>query len=277
MGGVGVKTGLRRACYRTDVTTMTAPPRGESGARNSTRDTTGMSETAKVLVIEDERAISDAIALNLREEGFQVDTSARGDEGLRLVTSEQYDLVVLDLMLPGIDGRDICRAIRKRSQTPILMLTARAREVDKVLGLEMGADDYLTKPFGMLELIARVKALLRRSKTSRAGGPEDADEEYSVGGVSMNVSRHQVEVDGKAVELRPKEFELLRVLISSRGRVLTRDRLLDLVWGEDEYLDRGTLDVHIRWLRQKLEHEPSNPRRILTVRGVGYKFSDEIL
>jgi DNA-binding response OmpR family regulator len=155
------------------------------------------------------------------------------------------------------------------------MLTARARELDKVLGLELGADDYLTKPFGMLELIARVKALLRRSKASRAENADDADEEYTAGGVTMNVSRHQVVVDGQPVDLCPKEFELLRVLISSRGRVLTRDRLLDLVWGEDEYLDRGTLDVHIRWLRQKLEHEPSNPRRILTVRGVGYKFSDE--
>jgi DNA-binding response OmpR family regulator len=234
-----------------------------------------MTEEPKVLVIEDERAISDAVALNLREEGYFVQTASRGDEGLRLATSEPHDLIILDLMLPGMDGRDICRAVRKRSQTPILMLTARAREMDKVLGLELGADDYLTKPFGMLELIARVKALLRRSRTQRLPENPDAEEEYSAGGVTVNVSRHRVLVDERQVELRPKEFELLRALISNRDRVMTRDRLLELVWGEDEYLDRGTLDVHIRWLRQKLERDPSSPQRIVTVRGVGYKYSAE--
>ncbi len=227
----------------------------------------------RVLVIEDERAIADAVALNLREEGYHVDTALRGDDGVRLATSENYDLIILDLMLPGMDGRDICKAVRRRSQTPILMLTARAREMDKVLGLELGADDYLTKPFGMLELIDRVKALLRRSRTSR---PEaDEEEEYSASGVTVNVSRHRVTVDGNPVDLRPKEFELLKALIGNRGRVMLRDRLLDLVWGEDEFLDRGTLDVHIRWLRQKLEKDPSRPERIVTVRGVGYKFSDD--
>jgi len=234
------------------------------------------SEEPRVLVIEDERAIADAVALNLREEGFAVHIARRGDDGLRLVTVEEYDLVILDLMLPGADGRDICRAIRKRGQTPVLMLTARAREMDKVLGLELGADDYLTKPFSMLELIARVKALIRRSRVTRPADVDPAaDEEYVCGGVLVNVSRHRVTVDGAQVELRPKEFDLLKALISNHGRVMTRDRLLDLVWGEDEYLDRGTLDVHIRWLRQKLEKTPSQPERIVTVRGVGYKFSDE--
>jgi DNA-binding response OmpR family regulator len=228
-----------------------------------------------VLVIEDERAIADAVALNLREEGYSVKTALRGDDGLRMASAEPYDLIVLDLMLPGIDGREVCKAVRKRSQTPILMLTARGREMDKVLGLEIGADDYLTKPFGMLELIARVKALLRRSRVSSSSTEPERDEEYSAGTVSLNVSRHRVVADEEQIELRPKEFELLRVLISNRGRVMTRDRLLELVWGEDEYLDRGTLDVHIRWLRQKLEKEPSQPKRILTVRGVGYKYSDE--
>lgn len=231
-------------------------------------------EEATILLVEDERAIADAVALNLRDEGFAVDVAVRGEDGLRLAGSGRYDLILLDLMLPGVDGRDICRAVRKTSQTPILMLTARAREMDKVLGLELGADDYLTKPFGMLELIARVKALLRRSKTRRAAPPEP-DEEYTSGGVTVNVARHRVTVDGRQVDLRPKEFDLLRVLISNRGRVLLRDRLLELVWGEDEYLDRGTLDVHIRWLRQKIERDPSSPQRVVTVRGVGYKFSDE--
>lgn len=231
-----------------------------------------MSDEGRILLIEDERAIADPLIVNLQDEGFRVECAARGDDGLRMATGGGYDLIILDLMLPGVDGRDICRAVRKRSQTPILMLTARGREMDKVLGLELGADDYLTKPFSMLELIARVKALLRRTK---AAPGHERDEEYSSAGVHMNVSRHEVTVEGRLVELRPKEFELLRALISNRGRVLTRDRLLDLVWGEDEYLDRGTLDVHIRWLRQKLERDPSHPVRIVTVRGVGYKFSDE--
>jgi DNA-binding response OmpR family regulator len=234
-----------------------------------------MTTQPKVLVIEDERAIADAVALNLRDEGCQVDTARRGDDGLRMATLAPYDLIILDLMLPGVDGREVCRAVRARSQTPILMLTAKAREIDKVLGLELGADDYLTKPFGMLELIARVKALLRRSKANRDVAAPEPDEQYASDGVTVNVARHEVTVDGNRVELRPKEFELLRALISNRGRVLTRDRLLELVWGEDEFLDRGTLDVHIRWLRQKLERDASQPCRILTVRGVGYKFSDE--
>jgi two-component system response regulator RegX3 len=233
-----------------------------------------MTREASILLVEDERAIADAVALNLREEGYSVDVAMRGEDGLRMGTSGEYDLVVLDLMLPGVDGRDICRAIRKVSQRPILMLTARTREMDKVLGLELGADDYLTKPFGMLELLARVKALLRRSKTQRTVVPEP-EEQYTAGGVTINVARHRVTVDGAQVELRPKEFDLLRVLISNRGRVLMRDRLLELVWGEDEFLDRGTLDVHIRWLRQKVERDASNPVRILTVRGVGYRYSDE--
>lgn len=234
-----------------------------------------MTDLLRVLIVEDERAIADAVALNLREEGFQVDAALRGDDGLRMAQAGSYDLVILDLMLPGVDGRDVCRAIRRTSSTPILMLTARAREMDKVLGLELGADDYLTKPFGMLELIARVKALLRRSRTRRSELAEQAEEEHSGGGVTLNVPRHRVTVDGRVVELRPKEFELLRVLLANRGRVMLRDRLLELVWGEDEYLDRGTLDVHIRWLRQKVERDPARPERIVTVRGVGYKFSDE--
>jgi two-component system response regulator VicR len=234
-----------------------------------------MNAALKILVIEDERAIADAVALNLREEGYSVRTVHRGDDGLRIATTEPHDLIILDLMLPGADGRDICRAVRKRSQSPILMLTARAREMDKVLGLELGADDYLTKPFGMLELIARVKALLRRSRANREAEDPNREEVYTAGNVTVNVTRYQVVADDRPVALRPREFDLLRALISNRGRVMTRDRLLELVWGEDEFLDRGTLDVHIRWLRQKLERDPGNPKRILTVRGVGYRYSDD--
>lgn len=234
-----------------------------------------MPDREQILIVEDERAIADSISLNLRDEGYEVTAVARGDEGLRLATSESWDLIILDLMLPGMDGRDVCRAIRRRRMaTPILMLSARARETDKVSGFELGADDYLGKPFGMLELIARVKALLRRASARQAVDVE-TEEEYAAGGVSMNVPRRKVLVDGRPIDLRPKEFELLRVLLRNRGRVVVRDRLLDLVWGEDEYLDRGTLDVHIRWLRQKLERDASNPERILTIRGVGYRFSDE--
>jgi two-component system response regulator RegX3 len=227
---------------------------------------------AQILVVEDDVTIADAVGLNLREEGFEVTIARRGDEGLHLARQQEYQLLILDLMLPGLSGQDICRAVRQRSQVPILMLTARDREVDKVVGLELGADDYLTKPFGMLELIARVKALLRRASAVATAEP---DEIYSAGGVTLDVARRHVTRDGEVLSLRPKQFELLRVLLANRGRVMTRDRLLELVWGEHEYLDSGTLDVHIRWLRQQVEQDPSRPTRILTVRGVGYRYSEE--
>lgn len=226
---------------------------------------------ARILIVEDEAVIADAVALNLRDEGHEVAVARRGDEGLTRARQESFDLLILDLMLPGVSGQDICKAVRQRSQVPILMLTARGREVDKVLGLEMGADDYLTKPFGMLELLARVKALLRRA----ASTVSEEDEVYTAGGVTLDVPRHRLIRDGEVVPLRPKQFELLRVLLANRGRVMTRGRLLELVWGEDEYLDTGTLDVHIRWLRQQIERDASRPTRILTVRGVGYQYSED--
>jgi two-component system response regulator RegX3 len=231
---------------------------------------------ARILLIEDEESMADAVALNLRDEGYEVVIARRGDEGHRLAASREFDLILLDLMLPGMDGRDICRAVRRTQTTPILMLTARGREMDKVVGLELGADDYLPKPFGMLELIARVKALLRRSRVAPGGGaipPEETP--ITAGRFVLDPARHLVTKDGRPVPLRPKEFDLLRVLMVNRGRVLPRDRLLDLVWGEDRYLDRGTLDVHIRWLRAKLEDDPGAPQYIRTVRGVGYSFSEE--
>jgi two-component system response regulator RegX3 len=227
---------------------------------------------ARILVVEDEAAIADAVALNLQEEGYSVTLARRGDDGLRLARAGPFDLLILDLMLPGLSGQEVCRAVRQRSQVPILMLTARSREVDKVVGLEIGADDYVTKPFGMLELMARVKALLRRATPANTVAP---DETYTAGAVTVDVARRRVTRDGEVVALRPKQFELLRVLIANRGRVIPRDRLLELVWGEDEYLDSGTLDVHIRWLRQKLERDASRPQRILTVRGVGYQYSED--
>ncbi|MBI3910104.1 MAG: response regulator transcription factor [Armatimonadetes bacterium] len=225
----------------------------------------------RILVIEDERPMAEAVALNLREEGFEVTLAARGDEGLRRALTEPFHLVVLDLMLPGLDGREVCRRLRERSRVPILMLTARDSIEDRVRGLEGGADDYLTKPFSMLELIARVKAHLRREEAQAEAVQEEA---YSAAGVALDVARHQVTRDGQPVDLRPREFELLRVLLANRGRVIPRDRLLELVWGDDDYLDSGTLDVHIRWLRLKLEDDPRRPRRILTLRGVGYKFAE---
>jgi two-component system, OmpR family, response regulator RegX3 len=231
-----------------------------------------MNGPARILVVEDDPAIEDAVALNLREEGFAVAVARRGDVALQMAQEGTFSLLVLDLMLPGISGEQVCRTLRRRSNVPILMLTARTREMDKVVGLEIGADDYLTKPFGMLELIARVKALLRRSG---AGTEAKEEEVHAAGAVSVDVSRRQVVRDGEAVTLRPKQFELLRHLIANRGRVLPRERLLDLVWGGDEFLDTGTLDVHIRWLRQKIERDPSRPERIVTVRGVGYVYAED--
>ena len=224
---------------------------------------------AKVLIVEDEAPLAETIAYNLREEGYKVCTAADGIAALDVFRREKPDLVLLDIMLPGIDGVEVCRLIRRESDLPILMLTAKSREMDKVIGLEVGADDYITKPFGMLELIARVRAALRRSR-----GESKKAEELSGHGVELDIARHTVSINGGEVMLRPKEFELLRVLMTNRGRVIERSALLDRVWGEDEYIDAGTVDVHIRRLREKVEDDPSKPQRILTVRSVGYKFAE---
>ncbi len=221
-----------------------------------------------VLIIEDEAAIADGLVYALRQEGFRVETAADGEAGLAAFRAHAPDLILLDLMLPGISGWDICRTIRKTSAVPILMVTARTEEMDRVLGLELGADDYVTKPFSTREVIARVRAILRR-----AGGAAGPEETLSAEGLHMDVSRREVLVDGQPTSLSPKEWDLLEILLRNKGRVLTRDLLLDRVWGEDSYLDRGTLDVHVRWLRQKVERDPSAPTRILTIRGVGYKLA----
>jgi len=224
----------------------------------------------KILIIEDERPLAEAIAFNLHEEGFASVVATDGIAGLDSFRKERPDLVILDLMLPGIEGLELCRIIRRESDCPIIMLTAKSREVDKVVGLEMGADDYITKPFGMLELIARVRASIRRAEGKVSKGRQEVLEGC---GIVLDVERHQVTVRGQEVELRLREFDLLHFLMSNHGRVMRREVLLDKVWGEDEFIDQGTLDVHIRRLREKIEEDPSKPKCILTVRGVGYKFA----
>jgi two-component system, OmpR family, response regulator RegX3 len=224
----------------------------------------------RILIVEDDPAIADGLAWALKQDGFQVATAPDGESGLAAVRAQPPDLLMLDLMLPGVSGWEVCRAIRKTSRLPILMLTARAEEFDRVLGLELGADDYVTKPFSTREVIARVRAILRRSQ------PDDVESDtiLTADGLRMDISRHELTVDGSATTLSPKEWQLLEILLRNKGRVLTRDLLLDRVWGGDTYLDRGTLDVHIRWLRQKVERNPGDPTRIITVRTVGYKLAD---
>lgn len=233
--------------------------------------------SAKILIVDDERMLAETISYNLQKEGFEIVLAHDGETALNQVKTHQPDLVVLDLMLPKISGWEVCRALRQnpefRLDAPILMLTARGEEADKVLGLELGADDYLVKPFGMRELVARVRALLRRV----AKAPAQGGEVLKAGPIHMDVARHEVKVTSaegseREVNLSLKEFELLRVLLGQAGHAVPREMLLERVWGDDFYGDERTLDVHIRWLREKLEHSPSQPEFLLTVRGVGYKF-----
>jgi two-component system response regulator RegX3 len=227
----------------------------------------------KILLVEDERSIAEGLKVSLEAEGFQVAWAKDGEEALSTWERIRPDLIVLDLMLPRVSGTEVCRTIRMRSDVPILMLTARDTEVDRVVGLEIGADDYLTKPFSTRELIARIRAILRRAPL--AASPAALDEApVEASGVRVDRSRHEVSVDGRHVELPPKEFELLAVLVEHAGRVLTRNQLIDEVWGSDYVGDTKTLDVHIRRLRGRIEADPTEPVRILTVRGIGYRFAD---
>ncbi|MCS7186121.1 MAG: response regulator transcription factor [Armatimonadetes bacterium] len=223
----------------------------------------------RILIVEDELPLAQAIAYALKREGFQVRTASDGQEGLRLALTEKPDLVILDLMLPKLDGWEVCRTLRAKSKVPILILTARGEEQEKVLGLELGADDYVVKPFSMRELIARVRALLRRAKMVAFG---EEPEVLQSGNLTIYVSEHRVELDGKELTLAPREFALLKVLMLNKGRVLSREQLLELAWGQSEFIDQHTVDVHVHWLREKIEPDPKNPRRIVTVRGVGYRF-----
>jgi len=223
----------------------------------------------RVLVVEDEESFSDALSYMLRKEGFEVSVAATGPEALDTFDRNGADLVLLDLMLPGLPGTEVCRTLRQRSKVPVIMLTAKDSEIDKVVGLELGADDYVTKPFSSRELVARIRAVLRRQGDS---SDEMESAVLAVGPVRMDVDRHVVAVRGEPVQLPLKEFELLEVLLRNAGRVLTRGQLIDRVWGADYVGDTKTLDVHVKRLRAKIESDPSNPRCILTVRGLGYKF-----
>ena len=223
----------------------------------------------RILVVEDEQSFSDALSYMLRKEGFEVAVAGNGPDGLTEFDKAGADLVLLDLMLPGLSGLEVCRQLRQRSEVPVIMLTAKDAEVDKVVGLEIGADDYVTKPFSARELLARIRAVLRR----RGGEPEEtATAILEAGPVRMDVDRHIVSVNGDAVALPLKEFELLEFLLRNSGRVLTRSQLIDRVWGSDYVGDTKTLDVHVKRLRAKIEPDPGRPQHLLTVRGLGYKF-----
>ena len=229
----------------------------------------------KIAVIEDDRTLAELIKYNLSRDGFTVATAGDGNTGLELIRREKPDAVIMDVMMPGMDGFELTRLLRRESPTPILLLTARSDEIDKVLGLELGADDYLTKPFSMRELLARVKALLRRGELARKeviGGGEGGV--LRAGNIELDPTRHVLSVGGKAIDVTPKEFDLLSFLMTNRGQVFSRDSLLDKVWGYDYPGDSRTVDVHIRWLRQKIEADPSRPKHLVTVRGVGYKFEE---
>lgn len=234
---------------------------------------------SKVLIVDDERMLVETIDYNLQKAGFATTFAYDGESALAQVRQEKPELIVLDVMLPKISGWEVCRALRQdpeyRTGAPILMLTARGEESDKVIGLELGADDYLVKPFSMRELVARVRALLRRSNSGPAA--EIDGETLRGGNVLMDIARHEVRIDNngdgsREIKLSLKEFELLRVLLTQAGKAVPREMLLERVWGDDFFGDERTLDVHIRWLREKLEATPSQPEHILTVRGVGYKF-----
>ena len=243
---------------------------GADGGAQSTEQLT-------VLVVEDEEAFIDALTIGLPKEGFVVEVARDGAEALAMFDAVDPDLVLLDLMLPRVSGLDVCREIRTKSQVPIIMVTAKSAEVDTVVGLEIGADDYVTKPYRIRELVARMRALVRRSNQAQpesevVGATPETDSATVVGDVSIDSARHEVVVRGQSVDLPLKEFTLLSYLMSNAGRVVTRGMLIDRVWGEDYVGDTKTLDVHIKRLRSKIELDPSNPDIIVTIRGLGYKY-----
>jgi two-component system response regulator RegX3 len=223
-----------------------------------------------VLIVEDEESFADPLAFLLRKEGFTAAVASTGQQALEEFDRNGADIVLLDLMLPGMSGTDVCRALRQRSTVPVIMVTARDSEIDKVVGLEIGADDYVTKPYSARELIARVRAVLRRG--GEAGDGELLPQVLAAGPVRMDVERHVVTVEGGEIPLPLKEFDLLEYLLRNVGRVLTRGQLIDRVWGADYVGDTKTLDVHVKRLRSKIEPDPASPRHLVTVRGLGYKF-----
>ncbi|MEX2161521.1 MAG: response regulator transcription factor [Anaerolineales bacterium] len=232
----------------------------------------------KILVVEDDAAIREALTYNLGREGYEVTAVGDGLEALKAARASAPHLIILDLMLPELDGFDVTRSLRKDSNVPILMLTARDDEIDRVLGLELGADDYLTKPFSMRELLARVKAMLRRvriGKEEAEPSKKQGEKRLTSGNLQIDLNRHEALLDGAVVEFKPKEFELLLFFVQNPGQVFSRDQLLERVWGWEFSGGSRTVDVHVRWLRSKIEKEPEQPVRIITVRGVGYRFEGE--
>ena len=231
-----------------------------------------MSAPTTILVVEDEASFVEALTIGLGREGFRVQVARDGAQALDLFDAVQPDLVLLDVMLPKISGIDVCRELRKRSTVPIIMVTAKGSEIDTVVGLEVGADDYVTKPYRLRELVARIRAVLRRRGGDVPAAADEAAEALVVGDVSLDPGRHEVVVRGEEVALPLKEFELLTLLLENAGRVLAREVLIDRVWGHDYVGDTKTLDVHVKRLRAKVEEDPSNPSRIITIRGLGYKY-----
>jgi two-component system response regulator RegX3 len=231
----------------------------------------GVEPAQRILVVEDEESLADSVRYNLEREGFKVDVATDGRRALDRFRSDPPALVILDLMLPELSGLDVCRSIRAESDVPIIVVTAKDSEADKVTGLELGADDYVTKPFSVRELVSRVRAHLRRANMQADRGP---DEPLRGGPVEMDVGRHEVNVKGESIPFPPKEFELLEVFLRRRGRLLTRLFLIEEVWGADYVGDTKTLDVHVKRIRQKIETDPHDPAHLVTVRGLGYKFVD---
>jgi DNA-binding response OmpR family regulator len=231
----------------------------------------------RILIVEDDSTLQETLKYNLEREGYQVNVVGDGIKALESARDIKPDLIIMDIMLPSMDGIEITRILRHESSVPILMLTAKDEEIDRVLGLEIGADDYLTKPFSMRELVARVKAQLRRQRLVEHDLNQDRESEENIlqsGNLTMDLNRREVSLDDQQVSLKPKEFDLLCYLVQHQGHVLSRDRILEKVWGWDYHGESRTVDVHIRWLRKKIEEDPSNPKRILTVRGVGYRFEE---
>jgi two-component system OmpR family response regulator len=229
--------------------------------------------SSKILIVEDDANLLTTLEYNLSREGYTVVTAADGARALDTARREKPDLVVLDIMLPELSGYEVCRILRKETIVPVLMLTARTEEVDKIVGLEIGADDYMTKPFSMRELIARVKAMLRRSEMT-VSRTSDEKQPVAIGDLEIDIERHRVSLGGSTLELSPKEFDLLAFFARNKGLVFNREQLLEKVWGYDYAGDTRTVDVHVRWLRRKIEKDPSNPERLVTVRGAGYRLAD---
>ncbi len=231
----------------------------------------------KILVVDDEVSLQETVAYSLKKEGYTVEIAGDGNKGLELARTSKPDLIILDVMLPGMDGFEVCRTLRHETNIPVLMLTARDDEIDRVVGLEVGADDYLAKPFSMRELIARVKALLRRVRLMREEADTNTQEGFqpklmTFGNLVIDMTRREVRLNGEVVPCKPKEYELLTFMGQHKGRVLTRELILERVWGWGFVGDSRTVDVHIRWLREKIEDVPDKPQRIITVRGAGYRF-----